>query len=255
VQAGHVDTVVAIIKTKVLPVVVQRVAVDQIVPGVGGRVDDAPDVLERQDAKRLVPVDLAKTVVLVDSTTSRKSPPREVELEDAVGVGDLLLPASRRRRRDHGFEVRRLCRRSGPLHPSHVTKTGRAHFAIAPGLGRDPLDDVVRVGHVVREAAPVAFGLSAATAVNGDEDVTVVLVQRDVTRDQDHIVLVIGRHFDNCRQRLIFVPEGHVHVGGELHAIAHRNTHFQATLRRVALAYFDPTRKRRRVLRHASPAL
>src|SRR5215211_4517394 len=102
---------------------------------------------------------------LGDATPHHVYPPAEVELEAAVGVVNLLLPASRRRGRDHARQVGRTFRGGRPLRPAHVREPGGAHLAAAPRLSRDPLDDVVAIRSVVDERPPFALRLAAPANV------------------------------------------------------------------------------------------
>ena len=140
-------------------------------------VDEIADAVEGEAAQHLVPVDLAHAVELGDAAAHDVGPPAEIELEAAVGVGDFLLPAARRRGGDHAGQVRRALRGGRPLRPAHVGEAGGADLAGAPGLGGDPLDRVVAIGAVVDHGAPLALRLAAPAHVDGDVGVAVLLVE------------------------------------------------------------------------------
>ena len=122
VEHGHVEGVVPVVITNRFPEVVQRVAADHVLPDRAGGIDELADLLDRQPAQDLFPVVGFDTVELGDAAAHHVGPPAEIELQAAVGVGDLLLPASGGRGRDHGGEVGRVLRTTRPIAPSPYRK-------------------------------------------------------------------------------------------------------------------------------------
>ena len=228
VQARHVDLAVAVLVAKRPVEVVEGVVAAQVVPVRARRVDDLADVLERERAQDLVPVIVLEPVEVQDPAPGGKGPPREVELEDAVGVRDLLLPAPGGGRGDHRAQVRRKLRRRGPLHPAHVAEPGRADLAVAPRLGGGPLDDVVGVGRVVDEREPLALRLAPAARVGGHERVAVGLVEHGLVADQRLAVFAVRRDRDDGRHRLLLGARRQVDVGGQFDPVAHRDADLEA---------------------------
>ena len=97
VQARHVYLVVAVVVAQRTVVVVQCVVTAQVFPVRTRRVDDLADGLERERPQDLVPVRVLEPVEIKDAPPGGVCPPGEVELEDAICVRDLLLPAPGRR--------------------------------------------------------------------------------------------------------------------------------------------------------------
>ena len=174
--------------------------------------------------EEVVPIEVGEPVELGDPAAHEVDPPAEVELEAAVGVGDLALPAAGRRGRDHAGQVRGQFGRRRPLEPAHVAETGRADLAGAPGLAGDPLDHVVAVPAVVDHRPPFALGLAAPADVDGDEGVAVPLVEAAFVGDEP-TRFVVGRHRNDGRGGAVCLG-GEIDIGCQLDPVPHRDAHF-----------------------------
>ena len=192
----------------------------------GGIADDAVEVLERR-----VPV-----VVLArlrgpeagrsEEVSVARHAAREREPLQVVGREDVVLERKvdagmRGGRRHDRRKMRRELLRDGPLVEAGVGAAPHRDLAVAPGLLRQPLDDVVSVAAVVGEGFEDAAGVPAAAhvherehvAVRGEVESALEIAVADVRREREdsrEIFLLAGRPVDRRVQR---------------DAVAHRNLH------------------------------
>ncbi len=140
---------------------------------------------------------------------------RRHALEPAVEVGE-------RHPRDDRLEGRVAGCDRGPLREAVVAVAPHADVAVRPRLPRDPVDRVVAVGDLVDERDRLALRAESPAHVLRDEGVAA----RDEMRGQERdpavaAVLVVRQAHEHGRERPGAV--GEVHVGGQVHAVAHRH--------------------------------
>jgi hypothetical protein len=132
-----------------------------------------------------------------------------------------------RLRGEAGRQVGRRKRRQRMLGAAGVGETDRAHLAVAPRLPPEPFDRVVAVRPLQREGIPFPFRVEAPAYVLQRDDVAVA---REELRggNQAEAALVIRRAFEDDGEganRAGARVQREVEVGGEAHAIPHRNQH------------------------------
>ena len=128
------------------------------------------------------------------------------------------VPGRRDDRRDR-LEMRRPARGGEPRRLADVGTAGHADVAVAPVLGRDPLDRVVAVVVLVEVREELAVGVEAAAHVLHGDDVAALrelLVEVLAGALSD---LVVGRAHEHDRQGALDI--GADEVERELHSVAH----------------------------------
>ena len=140
---------------------------------------------------------------------------RRHALEPAVDVGE-------RHARDDRLEGGVAGRDRSPLREAVVAVAPHADVAVRPRLPRDPVDRVVAVGDLVDERERLALRAESPAHVLRDEGVAA----RDEMRGQERdpavaAVLVVRQAHEHGGERPGAV--GEVHVGGQVHAVAHRH--------------------------------
>ena len=166
----------------------------------------------------------------LDHLVLREQPGRHDHVERAARPVEVLVGVRRRVRAEHGGQVRRPGRRGQVLVEAGEREPLRPHLPGGPGLGARPLDGVVAVlvlvPRLVEQPVVDALRVVAAALVLDDRDVAALgEIGREPVRA---VALVVGRPLEDHRPRTVALVVGHVHVGGELGAVAHRHHHLLA---------------------------
>src|SRR5262245_19524703 len=113
----------------------------------------------------------------------KREPPDAIGLKNVIGGGVIHGGMSRCRRADGG-EVRRTFLESSPLVEPGVGSAPHGYLAVAPGLLRQPLDDVVAVARVPGKGLERSPRVAPAANIYQGEDVAVA--------GEEHGPVVIG---------------------------------------------------------------
>ena len=130
------------------------------------------------------------------------------------------------------------------MHQSQIRAASHADLAGAPLLGAHPLLGVESVFYVRMEGVEFAVRIPPAAAVLDHARVSPV-GHRPALLDQVRNVIAVGSAYQEGRERTLGLRE--IDIGGQVHAIAHRDLHVEAHLDVVTrLHSYPPGRFQRR---------
>ena len=159
------------------------------------------DIGQRQGVEVRLHVGIGRLgVSQLPGATAHPEHPLAHRQEEAT-MSDRLVQVGVRRRydRDDGLQMWRVRRCGQPLGARHTGAAGHADVAVAPLLGRDPLDDIVAVVRVVDVGCELTVRIETPTEIIQRDDVA---ASRQFVQERGATArLVVRRAQENDRVR------------------------------------------------------